>query len=281
MSYILNDDATFTLSNGTRFPAIGYGTFQLRGREETAEAVRSAIAAGYRLIDTAADYGNEEGVGDGVRTSEVPRSEVLVSSKVWPSELGYDRTMRAFEASLGRLGLEYLDFYLIHWPCSEELNAGSWKAFEELHEQGLVKTPGVSNFTTKQLEPLLASATVPPLLDQLEYHPYFFDRELQEYCADHGILVEAWSPLMQGAAFSNETLGGIGVKHGRTAAQVALRWSVQMGAVPLPKTRTPERMIENKSIFDFELDRQDMADVSALFTGVRLGPDPDTYHFCK
>lgn len=274
-------DRFATLADGTRIPAIGYGTFQLRDTDETARAIRQAVAAGYRLIDTAENYGNEVGIGEGVRTCGVPRSEIFVSSKVWPADLGYDKTMRAFEGTMSRLGLDYLDIYLIHWPCSDELNSSSWKAFESLREQGLVRTIGVSNFTTLQLEPLLSSATIPPALDQLEFHPRQQNHQLLEYCEAHGIVVEAWSPLMQGAAFTDETLGRIAEKHGRSAAQIALRWSVQLGMIPLPKTRTPARMVENISVFDFELDPDDMQQIAAMHTDQRLGPDPDSYRFCQ
>ena len=270
-----------TLHDGSSFPAIGYGTFQLRGVEETAAAVEAAIASGYRLIDTAADYGNEEGVGLGVRRSAVPRSDVVVSSKVWPTDLGYEKTMRAFEKTLRRLGLDYLDLYLIHWPCSRELNAAGWRAMEQLHDQGLIRRLGVSNFTIDQLERLMETATVPPVVNQVEYHPGFFEAELKRYCAKRGILLEGWSPLMQGAAFTNPTLDGIAGKHGRSVAQVTLRWSVQSGVVPLPKTRTPQRMRENISIFDFTLDGEDMTAISGLRTDDRLGPDPASYQFCE
>lgn len=281
MNYTLSKDGFFAWADGARFPAIGYGTFQLRGVEETAQAVREAASAGYRLIDTAADYGNEEGVGEGVRTSNVPRSDILVSSKVWPADLGYDKTMRAFEGTLGRLGLDYLDIYLIHWPCSDELNISTWKAFEELHEQRLVRTIGLSNFSVGMLKPLLASARIPPRLNQLEFHPYHYDPGLLQFCSEHEILVEAWSPLIQGSAFSDEVLQRIASAHSRTAAQIALRWSVQMGAVPLPKTSSPSRMTENIAIFDFELSKDEMDAISGLNAGRRLGPDPESYHFCK
>jgi 2,5-diketo-D-gluconate reductase A len=268
------------LADGGTFPAIGYGTFQLREVEETASAVRAAVAAGYRLIDTAANYGNEEGVGEGVRSCDQPRSEILVSSKVWPEDLGYDRTRRSFEESLERLGLEYMDLFLIHWPCSDELNLASWKAMEQLRTEGLVRNIGVSNFTAAHLEKLLAEASVPPLVNQVEFHPRFHDEDIHRYCSEKGIVVEAWSPLMQGGAFKDETLLRIGRKHGREAAQVALRWCVQMGTVPLPKTRTPSRMAENISIFDFALDDEDMAAIGKLRTGQRFGPDPVSYQFC-
>jgi diketogulonate reductase-like aldo/keto reductase len=263
------------------FPKIGFGTFQLGGKEETARAVTEALNAGYRLIDTAADYGNEDGVGEGVRVSQVPRSEVLVSTKVWPSDLGYDNTLRAFERSLLRLNLDYVDIYLIHWPCSSSLNIASWKALERLTSEKLIRYPGVSNFNLSYLEALLSEAVMPPSLNQIEFHPQFFDQALYEFCLKMGIVLEGWSPLMQGTALKHETLRSIAEKHHRSPAQIVLRWCVQMHVIPLPKTHKPARMIENIDIFDFQLDGKDMTTIKTLFTNRRLGPDPASHHFCS
>lgn len=271
---------SFTLSDGTAIPAIGYGTWQLHAEKEAPEAVRAALATGYRLIDTAANYHNEAGVGAGVRASDVPREEVLVSTKVWPEDLGYDKTMRSLEASLARLDLDYIDIILIHWPCSDEANLGSWKAFERLHEQGLVRHLGVSNFTGQHLDALRAQANVPPVLNQVEFHPLFFDTAVYDYCREHEIIIEAWSPLMQGKAFTDATLAPIAAKHGKSGAQVALRWCYQMGVVPLPKTKTPARMRSNLDIFGFALDDDDMATIAGMRTNQRFGPDPESYQFC-
>lgn len=281
MAHHISADGFITRPDGSRFPAIGYGTFQLRDTAATAAAVTAALDAGYRLIDTAADYGNEAGVGAGVRMSDVPRSDIVVSSKVWPKDLGYDATLRAFEHTIANLNLDYLDLYLIHWPCSRELNAASWQALERLQSEQRVRAIGVSNFTIAHLQALFDTATVAPLVNQVEYHPWQFDPALHQFCTEHDILVEAWSPLMQGAAFTDETLTRIAQKHRRSAAQVALRWSVQQGAIPLPKTRSPERMRENFAVFDFRLNADDMAAIAAMHSGKRLGPDPDSYPFCS
>lgn len=275
------DNAFITRSDGTRFPSIGYGTFQLEGDDDTAAAVKAALDTGYRLIDTAANYGNEIGIGEGVRTSHIPRDEVFVSSKVWPSELGYDKTLRAFDETITRLNLDYVDIFLIHWPCTHELNAASWKAIERLYSEGLIRFPGVSNFTIQHLEVLLQTATVVPVVNQIEFHPLYFDQALNQFCREREILVEAWSPLMQGTALSDAELARIAQKYNRTPAQIVLRWSVQMGAIPLPKTRNPARMRENFAIFDFQLDDDDMATIAKMFTGQRFGPDPESYQFCS
>jgi diketogulonate reductase-like aldo/keto reductase len=269
------------LNNGQMFPAIGYGTFDLRDDAETAAAVLAALDAGYRLIDTASNYGNETGVGEGVRRSHLPRSDIFVSSKVWPTDLGYEATLRAFEDSLSRLGLEYMDLYLIHWPCSPQLNAGSWKAMERLQADQRVRHIGVSNFNISHLQALAKTADIPPLVNQVEFHPLFYNTALRDYCQSQGILLEAWSPLMQGKAFSCETLAAIARKHNKSAAQVTLRWCIQMGAVPIPKTKNPLRMRENLALFDFHLDPTDMDAIQRMNTGKPLvGPDPDSYRFC-
>lgn len=269
-----------TRQNEQLLPGIGYGTYGLSGTDATAEAVRAAIDAGYRLIDTAANYGNEAGVGEGVRTSTVPRSEVIVSSKVWPSDLGYDATLRAFEQSLATSGLDYLDLYLIHWPCSEEENAASWRALERLKQEGVVRMIGVSNFTVSHLEALLATANERPVVNQIEFHPRHYDSSIVDYCRDHTILIEAWSPLAQGVLFPAEPLVRVAAELGRSPAQVLLRWSVEQGAIPIPKSRSPQRMAENISIFDFALSDEQMNALEVLRTGERLGPDPASHHFC-
>lgn len=270
-----------TLPSGETFPSIGYGTFGLYDKEETAAAIVTALETGYRLIDTAANYNNEEGVGEGVRRSSIPRSDIIISSKVWPSDLGYKNTVMAFDQTMERLGLEYLDLYLIHWPCSAELNAGSWKAMEDLQAQGRVRHIGVSNFTVPHLQALAATANTPPLVNQVEFHPLYANREIWQFCRQEGILIEAWGPLMKGKAFDSHTLSSISRKHGKTPAQVVLRWCLQKGAVPIPKTKTPSRMLENISIFDFHLDDADMSNIDCMDTGeILLGPDPNAYQFC-
>jgi len=279
---LTNTEPHFRLSNGDAFPAIGYGTFGLGETEETVSAVLAALDAGYRLIDTASNYGNESAIGQGIRQSNVARSEIIVSSKVWPSDLGYDKTLEAFDLTMRRLDLDYLDLYLIHWPCSPELNAGSWKALEQLLSDRRVRYIGVSNFNAHHLQSLALTANHQPVVNQVELHPLFANESLRSFCAREGILVEAWSPLMQGKAFSDSALIEISRKHSKSVAQVVLRWCVQKGVVPIPKTKSPERMLNNISIFDFQLDEQDMAVIDQLDTGKCLvGPDPDSYRFCQ
>lgn len=262
------------LIDGTPFPRIGYGTYQLTEREAALKAIHDALDTGYRLIDTAENYHNESEVGEAIRTSSVKREEILVSTKLWPHDLGYDRTMKAFEGSLGRLGLDYLDLYLIHWPYTDDLNASSWKAFERLHEQGVIKHIGVSNFNRPMLEKLLQKAHIPPCVNQIEYHPRFFDEECQALCKEKGILIEGWSPLMQGEALKNPILQTLAKKHGRSTAQIALRWSLQRDVIPLPKSANKKRMADNFAIFDFALSDEDMGELEKMHTGRRQGPDP-------
>lgn len=276
-----NDSLSVHLKTGEDFPAIGFGTFNLSEGAETANAVIAALDTGYRLIDTAANYGNEAAVGKGIKESRVHRSEIILTSKVWPEDLGYDKTLRAFDHTMSRLGLEYLDLYLIHWPCSAQLNAASWKALERLQTEKRVRFIGVSNFTVAHLESLAQKASIPPLINQVEFHPLYFDAALWKFCHAEGILLEAWSPLLQGKAFSSEILRTIGRKHNKSAAQTALRWCLQMGVVPIPKTGNPDRMRENFSIFDFHLDEEDMETIGRMNTGKHLvGPDPNSYRFC-
>lgn len=254
-----------TLANGYQMPCVGYGTYQTPA-DETRTAVAEAIKLGYRHIDTAAIYGNEAGVGEAIVTSGLDREELFLTTKLWNTERGYDSTLAAFETSLNTLGLDYVDLYLIHWPANylqfgddaKRINAETWRAFEDLYEQGRVKTIGVSNFLPHHLEALAETARIIPMVDQVEFHPGWFQRSIYRYCQDKGIVLQAWSPLGQRAALDNSELVSIGAKHGKTSAQVCLRWALQHGVVPLPKTVTPARMVENADLFDFELSGADM-----------------------
>ncbi|MCY8371262.1 aldo/keto reductase [Bacillus haynesii] len=271
-----------TLNNGTAMPWFGLGVFKVEEGPELVQAVKTAIKHGYRSIDTAAIYGNEEGVGQGIREglkeAGISREDLFVTSKVWNDDLGYDETIAAYEASLEKLGLDYLDLYLIHWPVEGRYNA-AWKALETLYEQGRVKAIGVSNFNIHHLEDLLKDAAVKPAINQVEYHPRLTQKELQEFCRSHGIQLQAWSPLMQGQLLSHPLLKDIADKHGKTTAQVILRWDLQNGVITIPKSTKAERIAQNADIFDFELTIEEMKQIDGLNENTRVGPDPDNFDF--
>jgi diketogulonate reductase-like aldo/keto reductase len=269
-----------TLNNGVEIPQLGFGVWQVPD-DEAAAAVATALEAGYRSIDTAAIYGNEEGTGKALAASGLPREELFVTTKLWNAEQGFDSTLRAFDASLDKLGLEYVDLYLIHWPLpSRDLYVETWKAFEQLYAEGRAKAIGLSNFHPSHIRRVLAEGTVVPAVDQVELHPNLQQAELRAFNAEHGIATEAWSPLGSGKGLLEDpTIAALAAKHGRTPAQVVLRWHLQLGNVVIPKSVTPSRIRENIEVFDFELDREDLAVVAGLDNGTRLGPDPDTFDY--
>ncbi len=266
-----------TLNNNVRMPQLGFGLWQVAD-DEAEKAVATALEYGYRSIDTARLYRNEEGVGRALRASGVPREELFVTTKLWNDQHGYDKALRAFDASMRRLGLETLDLYLIHWPApKQDRYVETWKALEKLYADGRVRAIGVSNFTVSTLERLLAETDVIPALNQIELHPQFAQRELRGLHAERGIATEAWSPLGQGKGLLDlPVLAEIGAKYGKTAAQVVLRWHVQLGNVVIPKSVTPSRIKENIEVFDFALSPEDMVAINGLDEGRRLGPDPAT-----
>jgi 2,5-diketo-D-gluconate reductase A len=264
-----------TLNNGVRMPQLGFGVFQV-GDDEASAAVATALDCGYRSIDTAALYGNEHGVGVAVRASGIPREELFVTTKLWNADHGADRVRPAFERSLDKLGLDYVDLYLIHWPVpSKDLYVETWRAFERLHADGRVRAIGVSNFTAAQLRRLLHETDVVPAVNQIELHPGFQQPELRDLHREQGIVTEAWSPLGQGAALRSAVITRLADRYGRTPAQVVLRWHLELGNVVIPKSVTPARIRENIAVFDFRLSAEDVREIAGLETGRRIGPDPD------
>jgi len=267
-----------TLNDGNTIPQIGFGVFQVP-EEETYNAVIAALQAGYRSIDTAKAYGNEEGVGKAIADSGIAREELFVTTKLWNDDHGHDEALKAFDASLSKLGLDYLDLYLIHWPVpAQDRYVDTYKAFEQLRSEGRVRSIGVSNFTEAHLQRLLEETSVVPVLNQVELHPNFTQKELRAFHAEHNIVTEAWSPLAQGDLLDNAKLGTIAQAHGKTPAQVVLRWHMQLGNVAIPKSVTPERIAANIDVFDFELTGDEMVTIDTLGNGERRGPDPETFN---
>jgi diketogulonate reductase-like aldo/keto reductase len=266
---------TYDLSNDEKIPAIGFGTWEVEP-EKAAQSVVDAIDSGYRLIDTAKIYNNEKEVGEGIRASHVPREELFVTTKLWNDDQGYDSTRRAFDTSLEALGLDYLDLYLIHWPATSRRTL-SWRAMVDMYEEGLVKNIGVSNFTIRHLEELREDCDMVPLINQVEFHPFIYDqqKELLNYCYDHKILMEAYSPLSRGAKHSHEVVTKIAEDHKRTPAQILLRWCIQHGTVPLPRSTDKAHIAENIQIFDFELTPEDMFALNDISDGERVTWDPE------
>ncbi|MDR1444650.1 MAG: aldo/keto reductase [Treponema sp.] len=276
----------FTLSNGVKIPCIGFGTWQTPDGETAVSSVKAALKAGYRHIDTAAIYGNEESVGRAIKESGVPRGEIFLTTKLWNAEHGYEATLRAFEESAKKLGTGYFDLYLIHWPNPaafrsnwQEANAGTWKAFEELYRAGKVKAIGVSNFHQRHIEPLLKTAAVAPQVNQIRLCPGCTQDAVVTYCRGKGILLEAYSPLGVGKIFAAPEMQSFADKYHRSVAQVCIRWSLQRGYLPLPKSVTPQRIAENAQVFDFELSAEDVEKIAGLTGIAGLDQNPDTTSF--
>lgn len=267
-----------TLNDGNEMPQLGFGVWQV-GNDEAVNAVGTALDAGYRSIDTAAMYGNEEGVGRAIRESGVPRDKVFVTTKLWNTD--HPRTKEAFEESRSRLGLEYVDLYLIHWPTpKQDRYVDAWRAMSELQKQGVIRSIGVSNFTVANLQRIIDETGVVPTVNQIELHPWLPQEELRAFHAEHGIVTEAWSPLGQGKGLlESPELNQIAQKHGRTPAQVVLRWHLDLGIVAIPKSVTPSRIRENLDVFGFELDFEDMEAIAKLNSSRRLGGDPETANY--
>lgn len=271
-----------TLNNGVKMPWLGLGVFRVEEGAELVEAVKSAIKKGYRSIDTAAIYENEAGVGEGIKQgleeAGLNREEVFVTSKVWNADLSYEGTIQAYEKSLKKLGLEYLDLYLIHWPVEGKYKE-AWRALEHLYEEGRVKSIGVSNFQIHHLEDLLKEAKVKPVINQVEYHPRLTQKELQAFCEQHQIQLEAWSPLMNGQILEHDLIKELADTYQKTPAQIVIRWDLQNGVITIPKSTKAHRLAENADVFDFELSAGDMKQIDQLNEDHRIGPDPDNFDF--
>ncbi len=279
---LLNINSKIILNNGAKIPVIGFGVFRIPEGEEVTNSVKWALEAGYRHIDTAMIYKNEEGVGRGIRESGIPREEIFVTTKLWNSDQGYENALRAIDVSLNKLELSYVDLYLVHWPTAGDASKGesinkreeTWKAMEEIYKSGKAKAIGVSNYTIPHLEEMKKYAKIPAMVNQVEFHPYLYQEELLNYCKNNNIILEAHSPLVHGEKLEEEVIKTIAKKYGKTGAQILLRWSLQHGAIPLPKSTHRERIIENIQVFDFDLSTEDMKKLNELNANLHLRSDP-------
>jgi 2,5-diketo-D-gluconate reductase A len=268
------------LNTGATIPQLGFGVFQVDPGDTTSDAVATALQVGYRSLDTAAAYRNEESVGEAIAASGIPRDELFVTTKLWNSDQGTEPALAAFDQSLERLGLDYVDLYLIHWPVPKaDRYVDTWKALQQLHADGRARAIGVSNFQVPHLQRLLQETDIVPAVNQIELHPLLQQAELRAFHAEHGILTEAWSPLAQGGdLLDHPVIARLGEQHAKNAAQIVLRWHIQLGNVVIPKSVTPARIASNFDVFDFELSDEDMAEIAALDAGERLGSNPDNFN---
>lgn len=267
-----------TLHNGVEMPVFGLGVYKIEEGQQIENTIKTALNLGYRLIDTAAFYQNEEGVGKAIKNSGIPREELFITTKVWNSDQGYESTLQAFENSLAKLGLDYLDLYLVHWPVKGKY-LETWRALENLYEQGRVKAIGVSNFQVHHLKDLFEHGSQKPVVNQVELHPFLAQEELRRFCQIHDIKVEAWSPLSRGRFLDEPALKEIAANYKKTPAQVILRWHLQNEVIAIPKSITPSRLEENAAIFDFELTPEEIAGINLLNRNERFGADPDDFDF--
>lgn len=269
-------DGRVTLSNGVNMPQLGLGVYKMTDSDETIRAISYALEVGYKAIDTAAIYENEKETGEAIRQSGIPRDQLFITSKVWNTDQGYDATLKAFEASLERLGMDYLDLYLTHWPVADTF-VDTYRAIERLYEEKLIRATGVSNHHIHHLEKVFNVANVKPMVNQIELHPRLTQEPLRNFCNDHGIAVTSWSPLARGQLMEEPTLQQIGLTYGKTPAQVIIRWHLQHGLVVIPKSVTPERILSNINVNDFELTPEDMLKIDALNRDKRTGTNPEKF----
>ncbi|KMM38365.1 aldo/keto reductase [Guptibacillus hwajinpoensis] len=269
---------TTTLHNGVEMPTLGLGVWKMENNDEVKTAVQAAIDAGYKAIDTAAAYKNEEGVGAAIKDSSTPREDLFITSKVWNDDQGYESTLKAFEDTVTKLGVDTLDLYLIHWPVEGKYKE-TWKAMEKLYKDGRIRAIGVSNFHPAHLEDLMKDAEIKPMVNQVEFHPLLNQQELRDYCNQHSIQMEAWSPLAQGKLLDNDVVKQIADQHGKSTAQVIIRWDLEHEVVTIPKSSNPERIKQNFDVFDFELTKDNIRAIDELNQNERMGPDPDHFDF--
>jgi len=275
----MKDIKSYTiLNNRVKMPWLGFGTYKVENGQSVIASVKEALNVGYSHIDTASFYNNEAGVGTAIKESGVPREEIFLVSKVWNSDQSYEKTLKAFEASINKLGTDYLDLYLIHWPTP--LHNEAWRALEKLYKEGYIRAIGVSNFTNDHLKDLMESAEIMPMVNQVEFHPLLIQNQLREFCKNNSIQLEAWSPLMRGKIFEIPILEELAKKYKKTISQIVLRWDLQMGVVTIPKSTTPSRIKENAEIFDFEISKEDMIKIQQLDKGIRVGSDPNKVYAC-
>lgn len=275
---IKNINDRTTLNNGLKMPWLGFGVYLINDGTEVENSINKAFEAGYRGIDTASFYKNERGVGKAIKESGISRDEIFLTTKVWNDDLRKKRTISAFEESLDRLGLEYVDLYLVHWPV-KNCYLDAWRDMEKIYQSGRAKAIGVSNFTINQLEDVLNMCEVKPAVNQVEFHPLLVQTNLLDYCKEHQIQVEAWSPLIQGRIVDIKIVKDLAGKYGKSPAQITLRWNLQHGVATIPKSSNPRRIVENAQIFDFELSQTDMTLLDSLDQGRRVGPDPNHFDF--
>ena len=266
------------LNNGNKMPALGLGTYRNTNQQKITNSIKTAYNNGLRLIDTAEIYGNEKQIGNAIKKLNIKREELFITSKVWNSEQGFDSTINSFKRSLENLQTDYLDLYLIHWPSSDKF-IDTWKAMEQLYEQGLIKNIGVSNFHKSHLEELLETAKIIPAVNQIELHPYLIQKELSKLCKQKNIIVESWSPIAKGKVADDFNLLKIAYTHGKSQVQITLRWHLQNGFIAIPKSAKPEHIAEFSNIFDFKLTDKEMEIISNLNKNSRVGPNPDTFNF--